>query len=186
MLEDNPLAVGALALALGTAIGLAVPETQREHRLMGDMRDNLLDQASSKASETFQKVQQVADAAVSTAVREGSQAVQEVKQTAKEEVQKQGLVGSNDQQGQGQQGQGQQGQAQRSMGQSQPMGQGQTPTRTGGQPVSTGENKPVSPPTGQGGASSMPTGPTKKDMSGGEDRLRPGQTGPQTGGQNKP
>jgi hypothetical protein len=42
--EENPLAVGAGALAAGVAIGLLLPSTQREDELLGTTRDNLLDE----------------------------------------------------------------------------------------------------------------------------------------------
>jgi len=60
-LNDAPLAVGAVALALGTAVGLAVPRTRVEDEWMGDARDNLLDKAQSVASETLDKVGEVAE-----------------------------------------------------------------------------------------------------------------------------
>ncbi|MEA2573774.1 MAG: hypothetical protein QOH93_1072 [Chloroflexia bacterium] len=58
MLMENPLAVGAIALAVGAAVGLAVPETPQEHQLMGSARDKLMDRAQSVAQDTIQKVQQ--------------------------------------------------------------------------------------------------------------------------------
>lgn len=59
-LYENPLAVGAVALALGTAVGFALPQTQRENELMGEARDNLIDRAQEMAQSTVQQVQQVA------------------------------------------------------------------------------------------------------------------------------
>ena len=60
LLRDSPLAVGAVVLAVGVAVGLALPETQPEHRLMGEARDNLLERAATTAKDTVDKVQQVA------------------------------------------------------------------------------------------------------------------------------
>jgi hypothetical protein len=59
MLLDNPLAVGAAAVAIGAVVGMAVPETPQEHQLMGQARDALLDKAQTVAQDTLQKVQQV-------------------------------------------------------------------------------------------------------------------------------
>jgi len=56
-MRENPLAVGAAAIAVGAAIGLAIPETQRERALVGETRDRLMDKAQEMAS---QKVEQVA------------------------------------------------------------------------------------------------------------------------------
>ena len=62
-LHESPLAVGAVALALGAVVGLAVPETEQEHQWMGEARDRLLDRASDVAQETMEKVQGVASEA---------------------------------------------------------------------------------------------------------------------------
>ncbi len=78
--DDNPLLIGAAALALGAAIGLSLPSTAKEDELMGDVRDNLMDTAQDKAQQTMQKVQQVA-----------SRAGEAAKQAAQDEAQKQNL-----------------------------------------------------------------------------------------------
>jgi ElaB/YqjD/DUF883 family membrane-anchored ribosome-binding protein len=67
MLQENPLAVGTLAVGVGAAIGLAIPETSKEHEVMGEARDNLVDKAQEKVQETQEKVQQVAGEAKSAA-----------------------------------------------------------------------------------------------------------------------
>jgi ElaB/YqjD/DUF883 family membrane-anchored ribosome-binding protein len=63
MIEENPLAVGAIALATGVAIGLAIPETRQEHQVLGEARDTLLDRAQQSAEETMEKAQHVAEEA---------------------------------------------------------------------------------------------------------------------------
>jgi gas vesicle protein len=55
--ETNPLALGAMALLAGVAVGLALPRTQREDRLMGQARDKLVQRAQEAAHETMEKVQ---------------------------------------------------------------------------------------------------------------------------------
>ena len=55
-LEDNPLALGAVALAIGAAIGLSLPRTRRENQLFGDYRDQLVGQAREYAHEAIQQV----------------------------------------------------------------------------------------------------------------------------------
>jgi ElaB/YqjD/DUF883 family membrane-anchored ribosome-binding protein len=72
MLEENPLAVGAAALALGVVVGLSVPETSYENRMMGPMRDNLMDKAQEVAEDTMQKVERVAEEAGRTIQDEAS------------------------------------------------------------------------------------------------------------------
>ncbi len=70
MLRENPLAVGTLAVGVGAAIGLAIPETSKEHEVMGKARDTVVDKAQEKVEETQQKVQQVAEEAQSSAQQE--------------------------------------------------------------------------------------------------------------------
>jgi hypothetical protein len=53
-LRDNPLAVGAVALAVGAAVGLALPHTEREDELMGAAKDRLLQKAEGAAHEALQ------------------------------------------------------------------------------------------------------------------------------------
>jgi hypothetical protein len=84
-LRSNPLAVGAVALALGSAVGLALPQTQRENQLMGETRETLVDRAQEVASETFEKVQRVATE-VTAEVKETA------KETTKEQAREQGLT----------------------------------------------------------------------------------------------
>ena len=81
MLYERPLAVGAAAVALGVAVGLAVPETEKENQLMGEARDTLVDRVQQQAQDTAQKVQNVAEEAVGAA-----------KDKVQQEAQSQGLT----------------------------------------------------------------------------------------------
>jgi hypothetical protein len=60
-LYDTPLAVGAVAVALGLAVGLTAPGTRRESELMGGARDQMMDRARGVVSEATEKVQDVAE-----------------------------------------------------------------------------------------------------------------------------
>lgn len=62
--EENPMGLGAVALALGLAIGFSVPATRKEAVLMGDARDKLLDSAREKVAETTEKVEHVVERAI--------------------------------------------------------------------------------------------------------------------------
>lgn len=73
LLQERPLAVGGIALALGAATGLALPGTKQEQQLMGGARDRLLEQAKSTAQETQAKVQHVADEAQKAATEAAKQ-----------------------------------------------------------------------------------------------------------------
>lgn len=70
-LEQNPLAVGAVAVVAGAAIGLMLPITQKEDELMGEARDRLMHQAQDKAKETLKMVEDRAGEAYRT-VTEGA------------------------------------------------------------------------------------------------------------------
>jgi hypothetical protein len=64
MLEDSPLLVGAGALMIGAAFGLAVPETEIENQWMGETRDTVRDTVMERTQEIAQnataQVQQAA------------------------------------------------------------------------------------------------------------------------------
>ena len=70
MLRTNPLTTGALAVGLGAALGLAVPETRKENEVMGETRDTVVEKAQQKAEEAQQKVQRVAEEAQGAAQTE--------------------------------------------------------------------------------------------------------------------
>jgi hypothetical protein len=57
-LEENPLAVGAVALALGAAVGMAIPATRYEGQLMGEARQDLLNKAQDAATSLLHETKQ--------------------------------------------------------------------------------------------------------------------------------
>jgi vacuolar-type H+-ATPase subunit H len=69
-LDENPLALGIVAMAAGAIAGLALPGTAMEDRYMGEMRDNLLEEARTTAQQTARKVQTVAEQVQQTALEE--------------------------------------------------------------------------------------------------------------------
>jgi len=80
-LQENPLPVGMVALGIGAAVGLLVPESPQEHRLMGETRDRFVEQVQGKAQEVTEKVKSVA-----------GQAVDAAKETAQHVARDQGLT----------------------------------------------------------------------------------------------
>lgn len=54
MLEEQPLAVGALGVALGAALGGLLPRTRQEDEFMGDTRDQLVEKGKSMAADTYE------------------------------------------------------------------------------------------------------------------------------------
>jgi hypothetical protein len=80
-LAENPLAVGAAAVALGAALGATLGTTPREDRLMGDLRDRLMGRAQAATQETMEKVERVV-----------GRVTDEAKDVATREAHEQGLV----------------------------------------------------------------------------------------------
>ncbi|MDP8905336.1 MAG: DUF3618 domain-containing protein [Chloroflexota bacterium] len=60
MLDENPLALGAIAVGVGAAVALALPETQRERELMGEQRDQLVAQVEEKATQALDEAEKKA------------------------------------------------------------------------------------------------------------------------------
>jgi ElaB/YqjD/DUF883 family membrane-anchored ribosome-binding protein len=56
--DRNPLAAGATALLIGLAIGLTVPESDRERRLMGGARRRLIDSARQAGRDAVGRAKQ--------------------------------------------------------------------------------------------------------------------------------
>lgn len=86
-LHENPLAVGAAAMAVGLVAGLSAPTTRAEIDFMGETRDHLVDRAREFAGETSDKVQQVAQ-------RVASETQSTAKEVVKEAAKEQGLTSS--------------------------------------------------------------------------------------------
>jgi hypothetical protein len=59
-LRANPLAVGAVAIAVGAAIGLALPHTRREDEWMGGTKERLVKGAGDMATHAIEKVETTA------------------------------------------------------------------------------------------------------------------------------
>jgi len=79
MLDENPIPMGFLALGLGLAVGMMIPETEKENQVFGEARENVMDRAQTAAQEVVEKVQNV---------------VGDVAESAQQAAQQQGLVSS--------------------------------------------------------------------------------------------
>ncbi len=64
LLDEHPLAVGAVAIAIGAAIGGALPRTRREDELVGARSDALAHDLEDRVSEEAGKLQAVAGAVI--------------------------------------------------------------------------------------------------------------------------
>lgn len=56
MLDEQPLVVGALALAAGAILGATLPTTQYEHRTVGPVRDRTLQKAKAAGEREYQNL----------------------------------------------------------------------------------------------------------------------------------
>lgn len=74
-LQENPMAVGAAALALGAVVGFSLPRTEREDALLGSARDRVLSRASDAAH-------QAADAAAKRMQTAGEQVSESLHKSA--------------------------------------------------------------------------------------------------------
>lgn len=68
--KEQPLVLAGIGLAVGAAIGAALPSTETENRLMGETSDEMKDAAQKLAAEQYEKVKQVAEAAYGEGVKE--------------------------------------------------------------------------------------------------------------------
>ena len=83
--EDTPIGVGAVALALGLAVGMSVPATRKEAELMGDARDKLLDKTRERVAETTERVERVVERAMPEVKNVVRDAAREVREAARDE-----------------------------------------------------------------------------------------------------
>lgn len=59
LLRDNPLALGAMGVAIGALLGAALPSTEPENRLMGEASDRLAGKAREAVQTGTEKVRDV-------------------------------------------------------------------------------------------------------------------------------
>jgi Protein of unknown function (DUF3618) len=100
-LEEHPLVGGAVAFALGAAVGAALPSTEVENRTFGAERDRLMNDAARMVREERRRAMQVAgslgqevkaaaretvEAVADTARDKASQAAQRVQDRASDEI----------------------------------------------------------------------------------------------------
>jgi ElaB/YqjD/DUF883 family membrane-anchored ribosome-binding protein len=63
MVQDQPLALGAIGLAIGACLAAVTPRTRQEDELMGEASDRLSQQVTEAGKEQLERAQQVAKAA---------------------------------------------------------------------------------------------------------------------------
>jgi hypothetical protein len=60
LLNDNPLLVGAAAMMVGAAVGMAMPETEKENEWLGEAKDTVVDRAQDMARGAASRAQEAA------------------------------------------------------------------------------------------------------------------------------
>ncbi|WP_075293237.1 DUF3618 domain-containing protein [Pararhizobium arenae] len=84
--RDQPLVGGALAFAVGAAIGAALPPTEVEDELVGGAADNTKDMVSAEARDAVQKTKEVASNLSERVVDAASAAHDDLRDRVVEEV----------------------------------------------------------------------------------------------------
>lgn len=92
--RDQPLVGGALAFALGAAIGAALPHTDMEDNLLGDVSDDTKDKVTAASRDVVDRGKEVASEVYQKVVEVASDTHDEVKERVVEEVDafKQGVI----------------------------------------------------------------------------------------------
>jgi hypothetical protein len=70
LIDDQPMLLGALGLAVGAALGAALPESETEDRLMGEASDAVKEKASEVATAGYDKAKAVAGSVIERASQE--------------------------------------------------------------------------------------------------------------------
>ena len=60
LMRENPLMAGAAAAVIGAAVGLSLPETERENEWLGDAKETVMDRAQDVARNAATAVQEAA------------------------------------------------------------------------------------------------------------------------------
>ena len=75
MIGGSPLIAGVVALAVGALVGALIPETTKEHELLGAHRDKLAERAREMAREGVNKAKDMAGNAAQAATQAAKSAV---------------------------------------------------------------------------------------------------------------
>lgn len=82
-IEEQPLIAGLITVVLGALIGLGLPGTRQEDRLMGGARDQLAEQAKEVAERAKEVAQKTFDEAKETAKQEFGKVQEDIKAEGK-------------------------------------------------------------------------------------------------------
>lgn len=73
LVREQPLALGAIGLAVGAILAAMAPKTQKEEELMGEASRNLMDKAKATGSQQLEKAQETVKQVAERAGGEGKQ-----------------------------------------------------------------------------------------------------------------
>ncbi|MEG3190890.1 DUF3618 domain-containing protein [Lysobacter sp. D1-1-M9] len=73
MLDNNPMALGAIGIAVGALMGAMLPSTRKEDQLMGEASDHLTEEARHKARSGMDQAVQAGREATDPAAHDGGQ-----------------------------------------------------------------------------------------------------------------
>jgi hypothetical protein len=68
LMDDHPLAIGALGVLAGAVLAMALPSTRMENRALGETRDRMLDEAKGLGREAIDRARDIAGTATEAAV----------------------------------------------------------------------------------------------------------------------
>lgn len=66
-IDDYPLAVGAAVMGLGMAVGMLIPESRREHEMLGPSRDRLKEQSKDAMNDVVERGKDIAQTTAAAA-----------------------------------------------------------------------------------------------------------------------
>lgn len=101
MIEEQPLMIGALGLAVGAVLGAMLPSTRREDEMMGQTRDELFNKAKQTAREQSEHLKESAQRVGEVAKQEARQNADEMSERAKQATGAAGTRQTGDPQGYG-------------------------------------------------------------------------------------
>ena len=73
LVHEQPLALGAIGLAVGAVLAAMAPRTQKEEELMGEASRNLMDKAKETGAQQLEKAQETVKQVVEKASTDGKQ-----------------------------------------------------------------------------------------------------------------
>jgi ElaB/YqjD/DUF883 family membrane-anchored ribosome-binding protein len=82
-IEANPLVFGAVALAVGTAVGMMLPSTRREDEMFGGWRDEVVHRAQEVAGDVRERAQHVVEEVKPELQQTVEKVTEDLKQTGK-------------------------------------------------------------------------------------------------------